>query len=128
MKIKYEFVNETVEIDVEEEWADIVVDLDRQDYNVNHKETRRHCSLEAFSSNDERLASDDDVERDVIADEDRRRLYKAIAELTPDQQELVRRVYFNNERLADIAREQGVSRAALTNRMNRLLASLKKFF
>ena len=128
MKIKYEFANETIEIEVEEEWADIVIELDRQEYNVNHKETRRHCSLEAYNLDDALLPSDEDVERDVIADEDKKRLYKAIAALTPDQQELVRRVYFNNERLADIAREQGVSRAALTNRMNRIIASLKKFF
>ena len=128
MKIKYEFANETIEIEVEEEWADIVIDLDRQEYNVNHKETRRHCSLEAYNLDDALLPSDEDVERDVIADEDKKRLYKAIAALTPDQQELVHRVYFNNERLADIAREQGVSRAALTNRMNRIVASLKKFF
>lgn len=128
MKIKYEFANETIEIEVEEEWADIVIDLDRQKYNVNHKETRRHCSLEAYNLDDALLPSDEDVERDVIADEDKKRLYKAIAALTPDQQELVRRVYFNNERLADIAREQGVSRAALTNRMNRIVSSLKKFF
>ena len=128
MKIKYEFANETIEIEVEEEWADIVIDLDRQEYNINHKETRRHCSLEAYNLDDALLPSDEDVERDVIADEDKKRLYKAIAALTPDQQELVHRVYFNNERLADIAREQGVSRAALTNRMNRIIASLKKFF
>ena len=128
MKIKYEFANETIEIEVEEEWADIVIDLDRQEYNINHKETRRHCSLEAYNLDDALLPSDEDVERDVIADEDKKRLYKAIAALTPDQQELVHRVYFNNERLADIAREQGVSRAALTNRMNRIVASLKKFF
>ena len=128
MKIKYEFANETIEIEVEEEWADIVIDLDRQEYNVNHKETRRHCSLEAYNLDDALLPSDENVERDVIDDEDKKRLYKAIAALTPDQQELVRRVYFNNERLADIAREQGVSRAALTNRMNRIVSSLKKFF
>ena len=128
MKIKYEFANETIEIEVEEEWADIVIELDRQEYNVNHKETRRHCSLEAYNLDDALLPSDEDVERDVIADEDKKRLYKAIAALTPDQQELVRRVYFNNERLADIAREQGVSRAALTNRMKRIVSSLKKFF
>ena len=128
MKIKYEFANETIEIEVEEEWADIVIDLDRQEYNVNHKETRRHCSLEAYNLDDALLPSDEDVERDVIADEDKKQLYKAIAALTPDQQELVRRVYFNNERLVDIAREQGVSRAALTNRMNRIIAALKIFF
>ena len=47
MKIKYEFATETVEIEVTDDWGAIVVDLDRQDYNTDHKETRRHCSLEA---------------------------------------------------------------------------------
>lgn len=48
MKIKYEFANETVEIEVDELWGNVLVDLDRQDYNIDHKETRRHCSLEAL--------------------------------------------------------------------------------
>ena len=42
MKIKYEFANEAVEIEVEEKWATIVLDLDREEYNGNHRETRRH--------------------------------------------------------------------------------------
>lgn len=46
MKIKYEFANEAVEIEVEEKWATIVLDLDREEYNDNHRETRRHCSLD----------------------------------------------------------------------------------
>ena len=79
MKIKYEFANETVEIDVTEEWANVIIDLDRQEYNIDHKETRRHCSLDAYNLDDALLPSDVDVERDVIADEDKRRLYKAIA-------------------------------------------------
>ena len=52
MKIKYEFANETVEVEVSEEWGSIVVDLDRQEYNANHRETRRHCSLEAYNLDD----------------------------------------------------------------------------
>lgn len=47
MKIKYEFTNETVEIEVDEEWGNILVDLNRQEYNINYKETRRHYSLDA---------------------------------------------------------------------------------
>lgn len=50
MKIKYAFANETVTIEVEDQWATVLVDLDRQEYNIDQKETRRHCSLEAYSS------------------------------------------------------------------------------
>ena len=46
MKIKYQFATEVTEIEVEEQWATILVDLDREEYNNDHKETRRHYSLE----------------------------------------------------------------------------------
>ena len=42
MKIKYAFADETVEIEVSEEWGNILIDLDRQEYNNDHAETRRH--------------------------------------------------------------------------------------
>lgn len=52
MKIKYEFATETVEVEVSEEPGTAIVDLDRREYNINHKETRRHCSLDAFNLDD----------------------------------------------------------------------------
>ena len=52
MKIKYQFATETVEIEVTENWGNVIVDLDRQEYNNNHTETRRHCSLEALNLDD----------------------------------------------------------------------------
>lgn len=50
MKITYEFATETVEIEVSEDWANLVIDLDRQEYNNNHAETRRHVSYETENS------------------------------------------------------------------------------
>lgn len=49
MKIKYEFANGTVEVEVSDEPGSIIVALDRREYNINHKETRRYCSLDAFN-------------------------------------------------------------------------------
>ena len=46
MKIQYQFADKTVEIEVSDEWGNILIDLDRQEYNNDHKETRRHASLE----------------------------------------------------------------------------------
>ncbi|HWQ88665.1 MAG TPA: hypothetical protein VN374_01675 [Desulfitobacteriaceae bacterium] len=37
MKIKYEFANEIIEIEVAEEWGNLLIDLDRQEYNINQK-------------------------------------------------------------------------------------------
>jgi len=126
MKIKYEFNNETVTIEVEDQWATVLIDLDREEYNANHRETRRHCSLDALNLDDTLIPADTDVEADTLARFDRERLYDAISELQPQQQELVRHVYFRNEKLADIAREEGVSKMALTNRMKKIYAALEK--
>lgn len=75
MKIKYEFANEAVEIEVEEKWATIVLDLDREEYNDNHRETRRHCSLDALNLDDTLLPSDVDVFEAVADAEGKRNLY-----------------------------------------------------
>ena len=125
MKIKYEFATETVEVEVSAKDANIIVDLDRQEYNNDHAETRRHCSLEAFNLDDALFPSDVDVEREVLEGIDNKALYAAITQLQPQQQELVKRVYFRGEKLADIAREEGVSKTAITNRMKKITAALK---
>ena len=52
MKIKYEFVTgETVEVEVDDSIGKVMVELDRIEYNNDHKETRRHCSLSAIKYN-----------------------------------------------------------------------------
>ncbi|MDO4564678.1 MAG: sigma factor-like helix-turn-helix DNA-binding protein [Clostridia bacterium] len=127
MKIQYNFENETVEIDITDEWGEILIDLDREEYNANHRETRRHASLDALNADENLFASDADVEKEALDRIERERLYAAIEQLQSRQRELVRRVYFGGEKLADIAREEGVSKAALTYRMSKIFATLKKF-
>lgn len=126
MKIKYQFANETVTIEVEDQWATVLVDLDREEYNDNHRETRRHCSLDALNQDDTLIPSDTNVEADILAKCDYEQLHKAISALQPQQQELVMRVHFGGEKLADIARAEGVSKAALTDRMKKIYRSLEK--
>lgn len=46
MKIKYEFATETVEVDVSAEMYALHMELNRVEYNNNHRETRRHVSLD----------------------------------------------------------------------------------
>ena len=126
MKIKYEFATETVEVEVSEKLGNIIVDLDRREYNVNHKETRRHCSLDAFNLDDALFPSDEDVEAEVTAMDETSRLYAAIALLEPQQKDLVQQVFFENLKIVDIAAEEGVSEAAIRNRLKKITQRLKK--
>ena len=126
MKIKYEFANEAVEIEVEEKWATIILDLDREEYTGNHRETRRHCSLDALNLDDALLPSDVDVFEAVADTEGKRNLYQAINKLSPQQRKLIWRIYFQGEHPADIARELGVSKTAIHNRLQRIFCQLQK--
>lgn len=127
MKIKYAFQDGVVtEVEVSDEIGAVIVEFDRQEYNVNHKETRRHCSLDAFNLDDALFPSDDDVEAEVAAKDESRRLYAAIAQLSPRQQYLIRQVYFEGRKYTDIAREEGVDRTAISHATERALKKLKK--
>lgn len=128
MKIKYTFATETVEIEVNDEWAAVLVDLERQEYNNNHAETRRHCSLEALNLDDAYLPSDANLEQDVFDRTDKDTLRAAIAELEPRQQDLIRKVYFEGKGYCELACEEGVSEAAIRQATNRAVKKLKKYF
>ena len=126
MKIKYNFATETVEIEVTDDWGSILVDLDRQEYNNNHKETRRHCSLDAYNLDDALFPSDVDVLRDILKAENDKRLHNAIAKLEPRQQKLIRQVFFEGRGYTDIARAEGLDESAVRHATTRALKKKKK--
>ena len=127
MKIKYEFANETVEIEVDEQWGSVLIDLDRQEYNNNQTETRRHCSLDAINLDENWLPSDENTELSVLQHLDNQRLYAAIAQLNPRQQSLICRVYFEGLSFADIARAEGRDASGIAKATARAVKKLKKF-
>lgn len=127
MKITYTFANgEKSEIEVTEDWGAIVLDMDRLDYNSNQRETRRHCSLEAFNLDDAYFPSDEDVESDVIRNERDAALYSAVEQLLPEQQRLIRAVHFEGVPAVEIAKHEGVSKSAISHRLSRAENALRK--
>ena len=127
-KVRYEFITgEVSEIEVEQGFGDLLVDFERQEYNNNHKETRRHVSLNGMDYEGEMFAAELDTEGDVESREDISRLYCAMEALSPAQRELVLKVFFEKVRVADIARAEGVTEAAVRNRLQKIYARLKKF-
>ena len=110
----------------EDSLGELLVELDRQEYNNDHRETRRHTSLDGMDYEGALFAAPDDPAAELVWKEDATRLWQAMEALSPSQQELVRRVYFKRERVVDIARAEGVSEAAIRNRLNKIYAKIKK--
>ena len=128
MKITYEFVTGEVSgVEVDEHLGGMLLDLDRQQDNNDQKETRRHVSLDSMDYEGELFASAEDTERAVEHREDMARLYSAMEALSPSQRELVKKVYFEERKIMDIAAEEGVSEAAIRNRLKKIYSRLKKF-
>lgn len=128
MRVRYEFVNgEWSEIEVEDSLGELLVELDRQEYNNDHRETRRHMSLDGMDYEGALFAAPDNPAAELVWKEDATRLRQAMEALSPSQQELVRRVYFENEKITDIAREEGVDKSAISHRLDRIYKKMKKF-
>ena len=82
MKIRYEFVTGTVEVEVSAEMAALHMELDRIEYNNNHKETRRHTTLDNGFDEKEWLASDEYNPINIIeADAEARRIRQVLQNL-----------------------------------------------
>jgi RNA polymerase sigma-70 factor (ECF subfamily) len=62
----------------------------------------------------------------LINTETIQRLKDAVCFLTAEQKDLVRRVFFNGEKITDIADKLGVDKSAISHRLERILAKLKK--
>ena len=128
MKVRYEFVTgEVSEIEVEENLGELLVALDRQQYNNDHKETRRHTSLDGMGYEGEFFVSDADTAGEVEWREDIARLFAAMDRLNPEQRELLLKVYFKGQSCASIAEAEGVDKSAISHRLERIYKKLKKY-
>jgi len=113
MKYKYDFCNEAVEIDVPEEWAQVLQNLDREEYNNNQKETRRHSSLEVFNPDELPSPSAESVEDSVLSVMDAERIRKGLQLLPPRERYLLEQVYFAKRSFADIADKEGKNESTI---------------
>ena len=93
-------------------------------FNKNRAETRRHIQM---STIDQELP---DKNSDVVLellDKDYSELYRAIKKLRPQQQALVRRVFWEGLKQVEIAQQDGVAENTVSDRMRRIYQRLKKF-
>lgn len=127
MKIKYEFANETIEIEVVDDWGNLLIDLDRQEYNIHQKETRRHASLNSMNYEGVFFVDDTDVEADIIRTEESAQLDKVIKKLKPAQQSMVQAIFFKGMSISDYATQEGVDHSAISHRLRTVYKKMKTF-
>jgi len=126
--MKYEYITSTgkVVIEVDEQYHDLLVAMDREEYNSDRKHSRRYpISLENAEYEGEWFDDGTDLIGDLITNESYANLRSALAELTQEQQSLVDQIYFEDKKIIEIARADGVSEAAVRNRLKKIYDRLK---
>ena len=131
MKTKYEFVNgEVVEIEISEEWAEVLADLDRQEYNNDKKETRRHCTMDVLGDEGEWMIDENGIgsaESTMstfgFSDE---RLEYALSMLNDAQREVVLAIYKDGYKACEYAEKIGVKKAAISRLLERAIKNMKE--
>ena len=100
MKIEYRFVTgEKVTAEISDEFKDVVIELDKEEYNCNRKETRRHKSLSLSDKSIENMSISSDICDDVFKNFDKEKLHNAISRLKPDEHELSHKVYLDLDKI-----------------------------
>ena len=131
MKITYRFVTgEVTEVEVDGELAETMKELDRQEYNSNRRVIRnKQISYSRFNDKHEIMLGISADMTDAVDDRmERESLHKAIAELQPQQQELVRKVFFEGCPMADVAHDEHVDHESIRRRLFKIYRQLKKYF
>ena len=114
------------EIMVTEAKGKEIIELNRIEYNDNHRETRRHVSLEAYDPYGALVKDDADPLQKVINKEEMNQLHHSISRLTPAQRKLPMKKFWDGMKQIDIAKEEGVSKMAITKRLQTIKRQLKK--
>ena len=128
MKISYEFVTgESIEIDVPEDIAKISIEIDKGISNSNRRESRRHLSIGKIEEIGIQILDPSvDVLATVIKENTDKELMIAVNQLLPEQQTLIRQIFYDEISITEVARRDGVTEGAVRHRLRKIYSRLKK--
>lgn len=122
--------NETAKVleQVDEETRRVYLQEEYLTFMSNVKYKRSNQSLEKSLENGFDVVDENqDVEENAIKNADIEKVRRAISQLEPQQQWLVKQVYFNQRTNVSIASELGVTEGAIRDRLKRIFEKIKKF-
>ena len=128
MKIEYRFVTgEKAAIEINGDFEEIILELDKEEYNCNRKETRRHKSLSLSDKSIENMSISSDICDDVFKNFDKEKLHNTISRLKPNEQELLHKVYLDLDKIniTKYANSLGVKPTVLWKRLERIRKKIK---
>ena len=126
--IIYKFVDGTTSIvEVTEDIYLIHLELLQQEKRNHWRETRRHTSLYYFTDmgidfEDKRI----DLFAEIVRKENAERVHKALLTLSDKRRDLVRKFYYEEMTMRQIASQESVSNTAISQRMKTIRKRLQK--
>lgn len=129
MKITYKFATgETTTIEVSDEIGEILIDLDRKEYNVNHRETRRHTLLDGLDFEGKLFADNIDIPHLLEQKETAQMVRAAVEQLRPKQRDLIYALYLLDKPVsqAEYGRQLGIAETSVQQNARRAKQALKE--
>ena len=128
MKIKYQFINESIEIEVSDEWGELLIEFDRQDHNNDRREIRRHTTLDNGYGDGEWLAFDQELDELLSRKETAIHVRAAVDQLKPKQRDLICALYLAGKALsqAEYAALLGITEYSVKQNAWRARTALKR--
>ena len=125
----YEFANETVEVEIDEKWASVLMEMDLEYEPIERKETRRQVPLDTSFGWSDWLIDDDDPEESIIEMiESRAGLDLAMSVLNEKQQALIRGLFLEGLTHKEYAEINGIRQAAVSQQLVTIRKKIKKYF
>lgn len=128
MKYEYKTATGISVIEITDEWCEVLKELDRKEQNNEHKETRRHSSLNNGIDDYEWLSVDDESLAELFREPTlKEKLNSALEQLNEQQTALIKALYYQNKTQAEYATELGITQGAISQRLAVIIKKLKKF-
>ena len=106
------------------EWLELLLDLDRREYNNNQAETRRHVSLNAMDQDDNQIPTEKDLFGEFYEEETWREMCKVLTE----RERLIGDMFFRQGyKQKELAKIFEVNEARMSQIIRKIRKKLEKF-
>ena len=126
MKYEYKTATGIIVVEITDEWCEVLKELDRKEQNNEHKETRRHSTLNNSIDDYEWLAVDDENLADLFREPTiKEKLNSALEQLNEQQKALINALFYQNKTQVEYAAELGITQGAISQRLAVITKKLK---